>query len=138
LCHDWKKYERAKIYLYITKKLYNILVMDSLEANLNLKMAALADPTRRALIKRLRFGEAGVMELAEPFAMSQPAISKHLKVLEKAGLIIRRRDAQKRPCRLAPDGFTEIAQWMNDYRTLWEQRLDRLETYLSTLKENEK
>jgi DNA-binding transcriptional ArsR family regulator len=112
--------------------------MESLETSLNLKMAALADPTRRAIIKRLQVGEAGVMDLAKPFAMSQPAISKHLKVLEEAGLILRSKDAQKRPCRLAPNGLAEIAQWMNGYRALWEQKLDRLETYLEKLKETEK
>jgi DNA-binding transcriptional ArsR family regulator len=105
---------------------------------LNLKMAALADPTRRAIIKRLQQGEASVTELAAPFAMSQPAISKHLKALADAGLILRSRDAQKRPCRLAPDGLSEIAQWMNNHREMWEHTLDRLEVYLETVKENEK
>jgi DNA-binding transcriptional ArsR family regulator len=98
----------------------------------------LADPTRRAIIKRLQTGEASVMDLAAPFAMSQPAISKHLKVLEDAGLIMRSRDAQKRPCRLNPDGLADIATWMNDYRALWEDKLDRLETYLQKLQETEK
>jgi DNA-binding transcriptional ArsR family regulator len=102
---------------------------------LNLKMAALADPTRRALIKRLQVGEASVMELTEPFAMSQPAISKHLKVLEEAGLILRSKDGQKRPCRLAPNGLSEIARWMEDHRQMWEARLDQLENYLNTVKE---
>jgi DNA-binding transcriptional ArsR family regulator len=109
--------------------------MEELETRLNLKMAALSDPTRRALIKHLQMGEASVTELARPFVMSQPAISKHLKVLEEAGLILRSIDAQKRPCRLAPNGLVEIAQWMQDHRALWDQRLDRLETYLETLKE---
>lgn len=112
--------------------------MDKDGHSLNLKMAALADPTRRAIIKRLQLGEAGVMDLAAPFAMSQPAISKHLKVLEEAGLITRGRNAQKRPCKLAPDGLADIATWMNDYRALWEQKLDRLETYLQNLQETEK
>lgn len=107
------------------------------ETRLNLKMAALADPTRRAIIKQLQRGEATVTELATPFAMSQPAISKHLKTLEEAGLILRSRDAQKRPCRLAPDGLAEIARWMNDHREMWESTLDRLEAYLETVKENE-
>lgn len=102
---------------------------------LNLKMAALADPTRRAIIKRLQQGEATVTELAAPFTMSQPAISKHLKTLEEAGLILRSRDAQTRPCRLAPDGLTEIARWMNTHREMWEHTLDRLEVYLETIKE---
>ena len=103
---------------------------------LSLKMAALADPTRRAIINRLQLGEATVMDLAAPFAMSQPAISKHLKTLEEAGLILRGRDAQKRPCRLAPDGLSEIARWMNTHREMWEHTLDRLETYLETVKEH--
>jgi DNA-binding transcriptional ArsR family regulator len=104
---------------------------------LNLKMAALADPTRRAIIKRLQQGEATVTELAAPFAMSQPAISKHLKTLEEAGLILRSRDAQTRPCRLAPDGLSEIALWMNNHREMWEHTLDRLESYIETQKEKE-
>jgi DNA-binding transcriptional ArsR family regulator len=95
----------------------------------------LADPTRRAIIKRLQLGEATVMELAHPFAMSQPAISKHLKVLEDAGLILRSRNAQRRPCRLAPDGLFEIARWMDDHRQMWQRTFDRLENYLDTLKE---
>jgi DNA-binding transcriptional ArsR family regulator len=110
--------------------------METVEASLNLKMAALADPTRRAIIKRLQLGEAGVMELAGPFAMSQPAISKHLKVLEQAGLILRRKDAQKRPCRLAPNGLSEVARWMEDHMQMWERAFDRLETYLDTVKGN--
>ncbi len=109
--------------------------MESNETSLNLKMAALADPTRRAIIKRLQVGNAGVMELAAPFAMSQPAISRHLKVLEEAGLIMRSKEAQKRPCRLAPDGLVEIAQWMDQHRIMWERTFDRLETYLQNLKE---
>jgi len=109
--------------------------MERDETSLNLKMAALADPTRRAIITRLQQGEAAVMELAAPFAMSQPAVSKHLKVLEEAGLIIRSREAQKRPCRLAPNGLSEIAAFLNDHRAMWEQRLDRLENYLSSIKE---
>ena len=107
------------------------------ENRLNFKMAALADPTRRAIIKRLQQGEATVTELAAPFAMSQPAISKHLKTLEEAGLILRSRDAQKRPCRLAPDGLSEIARWMNNHREMWEHTLNRLESYLETVKEKE-
>jgi DNA-binding transcriptional ArsR family regulator len=112
--------------------------MDSVETTLNLKMAALADPTRRAIIKRLQIGEASVTELAKPFAMSQPAISKHLKILEEAGLILRSIDAQKRPCRLAPNGLAEIANWMQDHRAMWDHTLDRLATYLNRVKENER
>jgi DNA-binding transcriptional ArsR family regulator len=111
--------------------------MDVVETRLTLKMAALADPTRRAIIKQLQRGEASVTELAAPFAMSQPAISKHLKTLEEAGLILRSRDAQKRPCRLAPDGLSEIARWMNMHREMWEHTLDRLESYLEIAKDEE-
>lgn len=99
-------------------------------AALDATFQALADPTRRAILARLAQGEASVMELAEPFAMSQPAISKHLKVLENAGLISRGRDAQRRPCRLAAKPLHEISDWVSTYRQFWEQRLDRLEAYL--------
>lgn len=92
--------------------------------------AALADPTRRAILARLTLGETTVGDLAEPFDMSLPAISKHLKVLERAGLISRGRDAQRRPCRLAAEPLHEIADWVATYRQFWEQRLDRLEDYL--------
>ena len=102
---------------------------------LSLKLQALADPTRRAMLARLRQGEATVNELAAPFAMSLPAISKHIKVLEKAGLITRSRSAQQRPCQLSPVGLKEVDEWMNQYRALWEQRLDRLEAYLQNIKE---
>ena len=100
---------------------------------LSLKLAALADPTRRAILQRLGKGSANVAELTKPFAMSQPAISKHLKVLETAGLIERGRTAQTRPCRLAPKGLVEVEHWLNAYRAMWEKNFDRLETYLATL-----
>ena len=102
---------------------------------LSLKLQALADPTRRAMLVRLRSGQATVNDLAEPFAMSLPAISKHIKVLEKAGLITRSRSAQQRPCQLSPDGLKEVDDWLNAYRDQWLDRLDRLETYISTIKE---
>ena len=105
------------------------------EDQLTVKLQALADPTRRAMLARLRLGEATVNELAQPFAMSLPAISKHLKVLEKARLITRSRLAQQRPCRLSSDGLKEVDEWMNAYRAMWEQRLDRLDNYLQTIKE---
>lgn len=105
---------------------------------LSLKLQALADPTRRAILARLKLGETSVNELAQPFAMSLPAISKHLKVLTTAGLITQSRNAQSRPCKLAEGGLNEVAVWMQDYHQLWEQRLDRLETYLQNLKETEK
>lgn len=98
--------------------------------------AALADPTRRAILARLTLGETSVGDLAEPFDMSLPAISKHLKVLERAGLISRGRDAQRRPCRLAAEPLHEIADWIATYRRFWEQRLDRLEDYLRTAQQS--
>jgi len=100
--------------------------------------AALADPTRRAILARLAAGEAGVMELAKPFAMSQPAISKHLKVLERAGLISRGRQAQSRPCRLEAGPLREVAEWAERYRRYWEHSFARLDRYLSQLQRQEK
>ena len=100
--------------------------------------AALADPTRRAILARLATGECSVTELAEPFEMSMPAVSKHLRVLEKAGLIARRREAQRRPCRLEPGPLKDVADWAERYRSIWEQRFDRLEAYLHELKAREK
>ena len=97
---------------------------------LSATFAALADPTRRAILARLMEGEAAVTELAEPFDMSLPGISKHLKVLERAGLIARSREAQSRPCRLEPGPLKEAASWIEEYRRFWEQSLDRLDTYL--------
>ncbi|AZO26911.1 MULTISPECIES: metalloregulator ArsR/SmtB family transcription factor [Mesorhizobium] len=101
--------------------------------SLSLTLAALADPTRRAILARLSLGEASVTELAEPFAMSFPAVSKHLKVLERAGLVARGRDAQFRPRRLQPEPLRAIDEWLESYRALWDARFDRLETYLQTL-----
>jgi DNA-binding transcriptional ArsR family regulator len=100
--------------------------------------AALADPTRRAILARLASGETSVTELAAPFEMSLPAISKHLKVLERAGLITRGRDAQWRPCRLEARALKCAADWLEHYRVFWEQSLDRLEGYLSELQGKEK
>ena len=99
---------------------------------------ALADPTRRAILARLASGEASAGDLAKPFAISQPAISKHLKVLERAGLISRSREAQYRPCRLEPQALKRVDEWLEEYRRLWEARLDRLETYLSKLQQPKK
>ncbi len=101
--------------------------------HLNATFAALADPTRRAILARLASGEASVTELAEPFEMSMPAISKHLKVLERAGLIARGREAQWRPCRLAAGPLKDAADWLEHYRRFWEQSFDRLEDYLREL-----
>jgi DNA-binding transcriptional ArsR family regulator len=97
--------------------------------------SALADPTRRAILARLAEGEATVNELAAPFPMSLQAVSKHLKVLERAGLIVRSRDAQWRPCRLAPGPLREIAEWTEQYRRLWDERYEHLDGYLRDLKE---
>src|SRR5689334_2840052 len=92
--------------------------------------AALSDPTRRSIVGRLADGEATVLELAEPFPISLPAVSRHLKVLEQAGLISRGRDGQRRPCRLRPEPLAEVAAWAEHTRAAWEQRLDRLEAHL--------
>jgi DNA-binding transcriptional ArsR family regulator len=100
--------------------------------------AALADPTRRAILGRLASGEASVTELAAPFEMSLPAVSKHLKVLERAGLIIRSRDAQWRPCRLEAAPLKDVADWVERYRQNWEESFDRLDEYLRALQEKEK
>src|SRR3984885_12090537 len=107
---------------------------DSLSAT----FAALADPTRRAILARLASGETSVTELAETFEMSMPAISKHLKVLERAGLIVRSREAQWRPCRLEAAPLKDIAQWVEHYRRFWEQSFDRLDDYLRKLTKKEK
>jgi DNA-binding transcriptional ArsR family regulator len=103
--------------------------MDRLSAT----FSALADPTRRAILARLALGETSVSELAEPFAISLPAVSRHLKVLEHAGLIARSREAQWRPCRIELNALKGVDDWLEEYRRLWEQRLDRLEDYLRTL-----
>jgi DNA-binding transcriptional ArsR family regulator len=100
------------------------------ETNLDATFSALADPTRRAILARLALGETSVTELAGPFEMSMPAISKHLKVLEKAGLIERGRDAQTRPARLNPAALKTAADWIDEYRRFWEQSFDRLNAYL--------
>jgi DNA-binding transcriptional ArsR family regulator len=99
---------------------------------------ALADPTRRAILARLASGDASVTELAAPFEMSMPAISKHLKVLERAGLIARGREAQWRPCRLEARRLKDVAEWVGHYRRFWEQSFDRLDDYLHELKAREK
>jgi len=100
--------------------------------------AALADPTRRAILARLATGEASVTELAEPFEMSMPAVSKHLKVLERAGLIARGREAQWRPCRLDAARLKDVAGWIEHYRRFWDESFDRLDAYLMELKKKEK
>lgn len=105
------------------------------EEQLTATFSALADPTRRAILARLARGEASVNELAAPFDMSLPAISKHLKVLEKAGLISRGREAQWRPCRLEPGPLKDLQGWLDNYRQFWDQSFDRLDLYLRKLQE---
>lgn len=108
------------------------------EANLDATFAALADPTRRAILARLALGETSVTELTEPFQMSMPAISKHLKVLERAGLIDRGREAQTRPARLNPAALKTAADWIDEYRKFWEESFDRLGAYLQRLQADNK
>ena len=106
-------------------------------ADLDTTFAALSDPTRRAILARLAQGEASVTELAAPFAMTQPAISKHLKVLERAGLVSRSRDAQRRPCRLQPEPLRRANAWLERYRRFWEGRFQHLDALLEDLKKEE-
>jgi DNA-binding transcriptional ArsR family regulator len=105
--------------------------------NLDATFAALADPTRRAILARLSRGEMTVQDLAEPFAMSLPAISKHLKVLERAGLISRSREAQWRPCRIEPRALKDVDDWLDHYRRFYDESFDRLDSYLKTLQTKE-
>src|ERR1700761_479282 len=109
----------------------------NLDSNLDATFAALADPTRRAILARLALGETSVTDLARPFEMSMPAISKHLKVLEKAGLIDRGREAQMRPARLNPSALKQAAAWIDEYRKHWEESFDRLDAYLQQLQADE-
>ncbi len=109
----------------------------TLSEHLNATFSALADPTRRAILARLASGETSVSELAEPFEMSMPAISKHLKVLQRAGLIERGREAQWRPCRLAAGPLKDASDWLDRYRRFWEESFDRLEDYLRELQKRE-
>ena len=106
-------------------------------SNLDATFAALSDPTRRAILARLALGEATVMELVEPFAMTQPAISRHLKVLEGAGLILRRAEGTKRPCRLAPDGIAAVDQWLATLRSALEQNYARLDDVLAAMQRDD-
>ena len=105
---------------------------------LSATFSALADPTRRAILARLVRGETSVLELAEPFDMSLPAVSKHLKVLEHAGLITRSREAQWRPCRIEPEALRGVDDWLEEYRRLWNERFDRLDDYLAKLQKKGK
>ena len=106
--------------------------------SLNTTFAALSDPTRRAILARLALGETSVKELAEPFSISAPSITKHLKVLERAGLITRSRDAQWRPCRLEAAPLQGVSEWVENYRGFWEQKFASLDNYLSDLQKKEK
>jgi DNA-binding transcriptional ArsR family regulator len=123
--------------MHLTNALFNRLAQYSMQTDhLSATFAALADPTRRAILARLAMGETSVTELAEPFDMSLPAISKHLKVLERAGLVARSREAQWRPCKLEAKPLKDAANWIEEYRKFWEQRFDRLDVYLAALQAN--
>jgi DNA-binding transcriptional ArsR family regulator len=124
---------RLPFRLYLTNRLFNQMVHDVPTDRLSTTFAALADPTRRAILARLALGETSVTELAKPFDMSLPAVSKHLKVLEHAGLIARGRAAQWRPCRIEPQALKGVDEWLTEYRRLWDERLDRLDDYLTQL-----
>ena len=113
-------------------------VKQEMPDHLSTTFSALADPTRRAILARLTSGEASVTELAAPFRMSMPAVSRHLKVLERAGLIARGREAQWRPCRLKASPLKDVAGWLAHYRRFWEQSFDRLEDYLREVQKQEK
>jgi DNA-binding transcriptional ArsR family regulator len=115
--------------LYLTDQLFNRMAKLSLDT----AFAALSDPTRRAILARLALGETSVTELAKPFAMSLPAVSKHLKVLERAGLIARGREAQWRPCRIEPRALKDIDDWLDHYRRFFDESFDRLDAYLQKL-----
>jgi DNA-binding transcriptional ArsR family regulator len=116
--------------MYSTARLYNSEVIDTQQDTLSTTFAALADPTRRAILARLAKGEASVKDLAAPFEMSQPAISKHLRVLERAGLVEQGRQAQWRPRRLRAGPLRDISEWVNQYRRHWEESFERLDAYL--------
>ena len=104
-----------------------------MQVSLSQTFAAPADPTRRAMLAQLKNGESSVSDLAKPYNMSLPAVTKHIKVLEKAGLITKTKDAQWRPCKLKEDGLKEASEWMEEYRVYWEESFDRLEAYLKTV-----
>jgi DNA-binding transcriptional ArsR family regulator len=123
---------------YLTCRLFNDMAKYMPADRLSETFAALADPTRRAILAQLALGETSVTDLAEPFDISLPAVSKHLKVLERAGLIVRGREAQWRPCRLEPAPLKEVDDWVEHYRKFWEQSFDRLDEYLRVLQAKEK
>ncbi len=125
--------DNKTLWLYLTGQLFNRMV----KLNLDATFSALADPTRRAILARLARGETSVMELAKPFTMSLPAVSKHLKVLEHAGLITRGREAQWRPCRIEPRALKEVDDWLGHYRRFYDESFDRLDDYLKKLQGKE-
>jgi DNA-binding transcriptional ArsR family regulator len=124
--------------MYLTYRLNTMTIPLMSPDRLSNTFAALADPTRRAILARLASGEVSVTELAEPFEMSLPAVSKHLKVLEKAGLIARGRDAQWRPCRLSAGPLRDVADWVEHYRRFWTESFDRLDDYLREVQKSRK
>ncbi len=128
---DWPRRRPTAANLTNPTWLYNLVAMLRQDP-LSITFAALADPTRRAILDRLSAGEAGVVELADACTLSQPAITKHLKVLERAGLIKRARDGQRRPARLRPDGLLEVDDWLRQTHADWSDRLDRLEIHLAS------
>jgi DNA-binding transcriptional ArsR family regulator len=133
-----RKNSRTKPIGYLTEWLYTSLVLTMPTDRLSTTFSALADPTRRAILARLALGETTVSELAQPFKMSGPAVSKHLKVLERAGLITRGREAQWRPCRIVPGALKDVDEWLEHYRRFWDESLDRLDDYLQQLQQKEK
>jgi DNA-binding transcriptional ArsR family regulator len=124
--------------LYLTLWLFNQEVYYNMHDQISSTFSALADPTRRAILARLALGETSVTELASPFEMSMPAISRHLKVLERAGLIARGREAQWRPCKLKAEPLKQAADWLDEYRRFWDESFDRLGEYLQELQAKEK
>jgi DNA-binding transcriptional ArsR family regulator len=124
--------------LYLTIWLFNHEVEYNMQDQISSTFSALADPTRRAILARLALGETSVTDLAAPFEMSMPAVSRHLKVLEKAGLIARGREAQWRPCKLKAEPLKQAADWLDEYRQFWEESFDRLEAYLHEIQAKEK
>jgi DNA-binding transcriptional ArsR family regulator len=135
----WRTLDTRSHAEYLTDTLINKMVYNAMTHDrLSTTFSALADPTRRAILARLALGETSVNELAKPFDMSLPAVSRHLKVLERAGLITRGREAQMRPCRIAPGALRDVDGWLENYRRLWEERFDRLDAYLMALQAKEK
>lgn len=133
-----RRVDRFRRWVYFTNRLINPMVKNTMATDrISTTFAALADPTRRAILARLASGEATVNELAAPFAMTLPAVSKHLKVLERAGLITRGREAQWRPCRLEATPLKDVASWVEEYRHHWEERFDRLDDYLKELQKQQ-